>query len=301
MQSKYPVFGNNVAKMELLEAAIAHGADITVDSEAFPDCSATPAGFLQIYHYTPAQLVAQLSTPRGRAEVKRTMRTIHPWHPLGRFGPGGVPFRRAWDRVTIYDCPHDRDLEGQTVAAVAARRGIDPEDALFDLAVAEEGRGPRMIHDYIEDDHYRTAPWSRCIFPSVDTGLFDPAEQLSTLDLRLWRDTRYPGTIGLFPRVLGQFVREERLLTLEEAVRRMTSLAVERVGIRDRGAIRPGMWADLVVFDRDTIALRGSNPDPERVETFYPVGIHHVLVNGVVAMEGPCYTGARAGRVLRKG
>ena len=301
MQSKYPIYGSNVLKMEMIEAAVARGADITVDSEAFPDCSTTPAGFLQIYHYSPEQLVAKLSTPAGRAEIKRTMRTIHPWHPLGRFGPGGVPFRRAWDRVTIFDCPHDRDLEGKTVAAVAAERGIDAEDALFDLAIAEEGRGPRVIHDYIEDDHYRTAPWSRCIFPSVDTGLFDPAERLTPLDLKVWRDTRYPGTIGLFPRVLGQFVREEKLMTLEEAVRKMTSLATQRVGIRDRGAIRPGMWADLVVFDKDTIALRGPNPDPERVETFYPVGISHVVVNGEVAMEGHCHTGARAGQVLRKG
>jgi len=301
MQSKYPVFGNAVLKIELLQAAIARGVDITVDSEAFPDCSATPASFLQIYHYSPEQLVAQLSTPRGRAEIKHTMRTIHPWDPLGRFGPGGVPFRRAWDRVTIYDCPHGRSLEGKTVAAVAAERGIDPEDALFDLAVAEGGHGPQMIHDYIEDEHYRTVPWSRCIFPSVDTGLFDPAKHLSALDLRYWRDTRYPGTIGLFPRVLGQFVRDEKLLTLEEAVRRMTSLAVQRVGIRDRGVIRPGMWADLTVFDKDTIALRGPNPDPERVETFYPVGIHYVVVNGEVAMERQRYTGARAGRVLRKG
>jgi N-acyl-D-aspartate/D-glutamate deacylase len=301
MQSKYPVLGNNVAKMELLEAAIARGVDIAVDSEAFPDCSATPASFLQIYHYSPEHLVAQLGTSRGRAEVKRTMRATHPWHPLGRFGPGGVPFRRAWDRVAIYDCPHDRSLEGRTVAAVAAERGIDPEDALFDLALAEGGRGPRMIHDYIEDDHYRTMPWRHCIFPSVDTGLFDPAEHLSALDLRYWRDTRYPGAIGLFPRVLGQFVREEKLLTLEEAVRKMTSLAVGRVGIRDRGAIRPGMCADLVVFDQDTIALRGPDLDPARVETFYPVGVHYVVVNGVVAMEGQRYTGARAGRVLRKG
>jgi len=301
MQSKYPIYGNNVLKIEMIEAAVARGADITVDSEAFPDCSTTPAGFLQIYHYSPEQLVAKLSTSAGRAEIKRTMRTIHPWHPLGRFGPGGVPFRRAWDRVMIFDCPHDRALEGKTVAAVAAERCIDPEDALFDLAIAEEGRGPRVIHDYIEDDHYRTASWERCIFPSVDTGLFDPAERLTPLDLRVWRDTRYPGTIGLFPRVLGQFVREEKLLTLEEAVRKMTSLATQRVGIRDRGAIRPGMWADLVVFDKDTIALRGPNPDPERVETYYPVGISHVVVNGEVAMEGHCYTGARAGQVLRKG
>jgi len=299
MQSKYPVFGNNVMKMDLLTQAIRRGVDITADSEAFPDCSAGLGSFLQIYHYSPQELVEKLSAHDTREEIKRTMRETDPWHPLGRFGPGGVPFRRAWDRVIVWECPHDPSLVGKSVAAVGAERGIDFEDALFDLALAEEGRGPKFIHDYIEDDHFRTASWERCIFPSVDTGLFDPAERLTETDLRYWKETRYPGFIGLFPRVLGQFVREEKLMTLEEAVRKMTALSMQRVGIADRGTIRPGMWADLVVFDKDTVALRSGDPDPKRLETFYPTGLHWVVVNGEIAVVGHKVTGARAGRVLR--
>jgi N-acyl-D-amino-acid deacylase len=300
MQSKYPIFGNNVMKMELLMQARMRGVDVTVDSEAFPNNSATPRSFLQIYHFTPEQLVEQFKSPQARAEIKHTMRTIHPWHPLGRFGPGGVPFRRAWDRVVIWDCPHNRSLEGKSVAAVAALRGIDPEDALFDLALAENGSGPRFIHNYIEDDHFRTASWEYCIFPSVDKGLYDPAERHTSLDLRYWLEMGHPGCLGLFPRVLGQFVREEKLMTVEEAVRKMTSLAMQRVGIVDRGVVRPGMWADLTVFDVDTIAKRAPDADPERIESFYPVGVHYVVVNGQVTMEGHRYTGAGAGKVLRK-
>jgi N-acyl-D-amino-acid deacylase len=300
MQSKYPVFGNNVMKMELLTQARLRGVDVTVDSEAFPNGSASPGSFLQIYHYTPDQLVEELKSPETRARIKHTMRTIHPWHPLGRFGPGGVPFRRAWDRVIIWNCPHDRSLEGLSVAAVAARRGIDPEDALFDLAIAENGRGPRFVHNYIEDDHFRTASWEHCIFPSVDKGLYDPAERHTSLDLRYWQEMGHPGNIGLFPRVLGQFVREEKLMTVEEAVRKMTSMAMQRVGITDRGVVRPGMWADLTVFDKDTIAKWGPDADPDRLETFYPVGVHYVVVNGQVTMEGHRHTGVCAGKVLRK-
>ena len=299
MQSKYPVLGNNVMKMELLTQARQRGVDVTVDSEAFPDNSASPGGFLQIYHYTADQLVEALKAPETRAQIKNTMRTIDPWHPLGRFGPGGVPFRRAWDRVTIWDCPHDRSIEGKSVAAVATERGIDFEEALFDLALAENGSGPMFIHDYIEDDHFRTASWEHCIFPSIDTGLFDPAHRLSPLVLRYWKETRYPGFIGLAPRVLGQFVRQEKLMTVEEAVRKMTSLAMRRLGITDRGVVRAGMWADLTVFDEDTIALRREDPDPDMVEDFYPVGVEFVVVNGEVAMEGHRYTGAQAGQVLR--
>lgn len=300
MQSKYPVLGNAIMKIGLLEKAREQGLDIACDSEAFPDCSATPAGFLQIYHLTPDNLVKQLSSAEGRAEIKRRMRTVDPWHPLGRFGPGGVPFRRAWDRVVIFDCPHDRSLEGRTVASVAAERGIEFEDALFDLALAENGSGPLFIHDYIEDEHFRTASWPYCIFPSVDTGLFDPAKELSPLQLRYWRDTRYPGTIGLFPRVLGQFVRRERLMTLEDAVRKMSSFSTQRIGVTDRGTIEKGKWADITVFDKDTVDLRGTSPDPNDVTSFYPVGIHYVVVNGEVAVRGHEYTGVRAGQVLRR-
>ena len=301
MQSKYPVFGNNVMKMELLSQARQRGVDIAVDSEAFPDNSGSPGSFLQIYHYTADQLVEALRAPATRAEIKQTMRTVDPWHPLGRFGPGGVPFRRAWDRVAIWDCPHDRSLEGKSVAAVAAERGLDFEDALFDLALAENGRGPRFIHDYIEDDHFRTASWEHCIFPSIDTGLFDPAQRLSPLVLRHWKETRYPGYVGLAPRVLGQFVRQEKLMTVEEAVRKMTSLAMQRVGIVDRGVVSSGMWADITVFDPGTVALRRPDPDPAVLEDFYPMGVDFVVVNGQVAMEGQRYTGARAGQVLRSG
>jgi N-acyl-D-amino-acid deacylase len=300
MQSKWPVYGNAVMKIEMLEAAMRRGADIAVDSEVFPNWASTAARFLQIYRYTPEQLVELMGSPQGRAQLKHTMHTTHPWHPLGKFGPGGVAFRRAWDIITIYDSPHDRSLEGKTVAQVAVERGLSFEDALFDMTVAEKGHGPLLIYDYIEDDHYRTAPWPHCIFPSIDTGLFDPAERLSELDLRCWRDTGYPGTIGLAPRVLGQFVREEKLLTIEEAVRRMTSMCYGRFGVTDRGVIRAGMWADLTVFDPETVALRSPDADPQVLETFYPAGIDYVLVNGQVAMEGHRYTGARAGSVLRR-
>ena len=298
MQSKYPVYGNAAQKLARLEQARARGLDVSCDSEAFPDMPATPATFLQIYFYTPQRLVQLLSSPQSRAELKQRMRSTDPWHPQGRFGPGGVPYRRAWDRVIIVDCPHDRGLEGKSVAEVAAARGIEDEEALFDLAIAEGGDGPLFSHDYIEDDHLRTLRWPCCIYPSVDTGLYDPAT-LSRRDLRHWRETRYPGTLGLFPRVLGQFVREEKVLTLEEAVRRMTSFAMSRLGLTDRGQIAVGQWADLTVFDAATVGLRGPYPDPDDVTSFYPTGITAVIVNGRLAVQNNQFTGVRAGRVLR--
>jgi N-acyl-D-aspartate/D-glutamate deacylase len=307
MQSKWPVFGNGALKVDLLEAARSRGVDITCDYEIYTMNSATLGGsFLQIYHYTPQQLVALLQTADGRAALKRTMREIGPLHPLGRFGPGGVAQRRAWDRIVVWSCPHDPSVEGKSIAALAVTRRAEPEEVLFDLTLAEGGRGPKLINDYIEDEHYRIVPWAHCIVPSVDTGLFDPTvtgetASLQPLDFRYQMSTGAPSFIGVFPRVLGQFVREEQLLTLEDAVRRMTSLPLSRLGIADRGVLREGAWADLVVFDAQRIAMRGPHPDPAQPETCWPAGIEYVVVNGAVAVEGHRPTGTRAGRVLRPG
>ena len=182
------------------------------------------------------------------------------------------------------------------MAAVAAQRGIDPEDALFDLAVAEEGRGPRFIHDYIEDDHYRTAPWPYCIFPSVDTGLFDPAQELDAAGPALLEGDRLPGHHRPVPAGAGP-IRARGAPADAGGGRAQDDLpGLQRVGIADRGVIRPGQWADLVVFDKDTIALRGADADPARVETFYPVGIDYVAVNGQIAMKASAIRGCAPAR-----
>ena len=306
MQSKWPVYGNGAIKVDMLEAARARGVDLSCDYEIYAMNSATLTSFLQIYHYSAAQLVAMLQDKDERLRLKRLMRETKPTDPLGRFGPGGVPYRRAWDRVILWSCPHDRSVEGRSVAAVAVERRVEPEELLFDLTLAENGGGPKMICDYIEDEHYRIVPWKHCIVPSVDTGLFnlgDNAEDasLQPIDFRYQVETGAPSPLGMFPRVIGQFVREEKLLTLEDAVRRMTTLPLSRLGISDRGVVREGAWADLVVFDAQTIAMRGPHPDPAVPETCWPTGIDYVVVNGQVAVEGHTITSARSGQVLRRG
>jgi N-acyl-D-aspartate/D-glutamate deacylase len=96
--------------------------------------------------------------------------------------------------------------------------------------------------------------------------------------------------------VLGQFVRDEALLSLEEAVRKMTSAAAERLGLRDRGLVRDGLIADLVVFDPARVRANATYDEPRR----YPVGIEFVIVNGTVVVEGGRHSGARPGRVIRR-
>jgi N-acyl-D-amino-acid deacylase len=106
----------------------------------------------------------------------------------------------------------------------------------------------------------------------------------------------HPRAYGTFPRVLGHYVRERGVLSLEEAVRKMTSLPADRMGLRDRGRIAEGMWADLVVFDPATVIDRATFEDPHQ----YPNGIHLVIVNGVVVVDESEFTAARPGRALRR-
>ena len=101
---------------------------------------------------------------------------------------------------------------------------------------------------------------------------------------------------GTFPRVLGRYVRDERVIPLEEAIRKMTSLPAETLGLSDRGTLKPGQWADVVIFDPDTVADRATFEDPFQ----YPVGIDTVIVNGTVVLDEGTHTGTRPGRVLRK-
>lgn len=109
----------------------------------------------------------------------------------------------------------------------------------------------------------------------------------------------HPRFYGAFPRVLGHYVREKGLLTLEEAVKKMTSLPNQRLGIHDRGLIAEGMWADVTVFDPEKVKDRAEFTPPEKT-ILYPEGIPYVIVNGVVTIDEGEHTGALAGKVLRK-
>ena len=104
----------------------------------------------------------------------------------------------------------------------------------------------------------------------------------------------HPRSYGTFPRVLGRYVRDEKVLTLEEAVKKMTSITAERFGLADRGVICEGAWADLVLFDPQTVADRATFTDPHQ----YPVGIPCVIVSGVVVIDQGQHTGALPGQVL---
>ncbi|MGH2358841.1 MAG: amidohydrolase family protein, partial [Candidatus Limnocylindria bacterium] len=170
--------------------------------------------------------------------------------------------------------------EGQTLGDVIDERGEDPVDVLCDLLIAEDLRINQVT----------PGPWTETLRDFVR----HPVGMVGT-DSTFVGAKPSPRTYGSFPRILGQFVRDEALLSLEEAVRKMTSTAAARIGLPDRGLIRDGYAADLVIFDPQRVRSNATYDEPRR----FPDGIEFVIVNGELVVDGGVHTGAQPGRVLR--
>jgi N-acyl-D-aspartate/D-glutamate deacylase len=198
---------------------------------------------------------------------------------------------RRWDDIVLFHAPANRDLAGLSFAEIGRIRGVDPHDAVLDL-LAEEGEGlfaatwlARQFSDADQD----------LLLSQPDCGVISDTVTLSrggALAGMRWS----PSTWGWTARFLDGFARERGLMTLAEGVRRLTSLAADRMGLKERGRIARGAFADLVLFDPARLTDRSTLAVPEAP----PSGLMHVVVNGEVAVRDGRATGARAGRVLRR-
>ena len=181
--------------------------------------------------------------------------------------------------------PENQRYQGMNVAQIAEQRGdADPADAVITLMAEERGSISGVFHT-MSDEDVRLAmqqPWVAY------------ASDGSAINLEA-RGLPHPRNYSTFPRVLGHYVRDEGVLTLEEAVRKMTSLPAQILGIRDRGQVREGFVADITVFDPATVRGTNSFESPKS----YPEGIPYVFVNGVAVIDGGEHTGARPGKPIR--
>ena len=183
--------------------------------------------------------------------------------------------------------PELKGYEGLTLEQIAKERGADPVDALIDVVVADRGNTARVTFGMSEDD-VRAA--LRHPFVSFCTDSEARAE-----DGVLSKQKSHPRAFGSAARILGHYVRDEKVLGLEEAVRKMTSLPASRMRLSDRGLLRAGMAADVVAFDPTTVRERATYADP----LHYSEGIPYVAVNGQLVVDEGRITEARPGRVLR--
>ncbi|HHH82385.1 MAG TPA: D-aminoacylase [Chloroflexi bacterium] len=193
---------------------------------------------------------------------------------------------RSWDDLMITTCHARPEIQGRTVAAIAKDQGKDPFEAALDLIAMSEGQVECVGFGQLEEN-------VRALMrhPLVVVG--SDGESLAPYGILAQIGT-HPRSYGTFPRVLGHYVRQEKVLSLEEAVRKMTSTTADRFGITDRGVIREGAWADLVLFDAQTVADNATYTDPHQ----YPTGIPYVIVNGVVVIDQGRHTKELPGQVL---
>ncbi|WP_254525720.1 N-acyl-D-amino-acid deacylase family protein [Natrinema caseinilyticum] len=260
----------------LIETARDRSVDLTVEQYPYAAASTMLSVVLPpwVHAEGPEQTLEYLSDEETRARIRRD---VEEWRLEGWENIGVLT---GWDDVVISNVGTDEnaELEGKSVAAIAGDRGVDPIDAVCDLLIAEELAVSAVFHMMDEDDVREILAYERtCV--GTD-GLFGGKP--------------HPRVYGSYPRVLETYVREENLLTLEEAVRKMTSLPARAMGLQQKGLVRPGMDADLVVFDPGRVASNATYEDPRR----YPNGIDHVLVGGEPIVRGGQVTGATPGEVL---
>ena len=183
----------------------------------------------------------------------------------------------------------NKSLEGRSLTDIADERGAHPFDVAADL-VLEEGGHVMCLYFGVSGEEAEEA--------GLEKLLAHPLAAAESDAILTGRGKPHPAAFGTFPRVLGHFVRDRNLFSLEEAVRKCTSLPAQRVGLRRRGTLREGNFADVVVFDPATVGDRTTYDSPNAA----PDGIHQVLVNGrPVVRDGVVDVGARSGRVVRRG
>jgi N-acyl-D-aspartate/D-glutamate deacylase len=184
--------------------------------------------------------------------------------------------------IRIASCPAFREFEGRMLVDIAAERGIEVTEAVRLVLTAPKGDRTLCIQFVIDE-------------ADVETNLAHADMMIGSDGIPDLRGMPHPRLFGTFPRILGRYVRERGLLSLPEAVRRMTSLAARTFGLAERGLVREGYWADLVLFDADRVTDEATWDEPK----LPPSGIRMVVVNGSIALEDGVHTGAGAGRMLR--
>lgn len=278
-----PNWGAPRAMLAAIDAARARGQDVTFDQHPYDAGSTMLSQVLPPWAVAggPEALTARLADRATRERIKREIAEDTP-SPDPRMPTQNYAKLVGWENILITSVQGEanRACVGRTVAEIAADRGQDPADVALDLLAAEQGMVTMvMLNLYAAED--------------LATIMRHEAGMIGSDDI--YTGTPHPRLYGTFPRVLSKFARADGVLSLAEAVRRMTAVPAKRLGLADRGVIREGAAADLVLFDPVTVHDRATYGQPRQ----YPIGIHYVVVNGQLVVDDGKQTTARPGRVLR--
>lgn len=292
---KYGAHGKFEEQSKIYEAARARGVDVTFDNDAHTDFN--PSLSLVLPQWAQAggnrKIVKRLKDPDTRKRIKQEIKD-------DKFpGPGysGLVKHGRWDRIFLFKCKQNKDLIGKSIKEIARGRGVDPFDVYFDLIIEEKGEVSGLF-SYIEEDDIRAVLRHPLMMVCSDGAATAPYGVLGKIN------GYSPCSYGEYPYILERFVREEKVISLYDAVRKMSSFPAQRLGLKDRGLLKEGMWADIVIFDFNTIKDRATNRFPYTfpLPNFphkYPEGIHQVLVNGEIVIQKGRHRGVFPGKVLR--
>ena len=225
-------------------------------------------------------MLQRLSQPTIRSRIREELAV----HGLNNFGR--IP---SWDAVRIAISPHQPEYAGQTMGDIARSRACDPLDAVCDYLIADRGHTRILVTSMAEEDVQEILRSPTVLVGSDGTSL---APYGTT-----GQGKPHPRFYGTFPRVLGRYVRDLGLLSLPQAIYKMTGGSAAALRLVDRGLLREGYHADITIFDPQIIADRATYDDPHQ----YAAGISTVIVNGVVVIDGGEHTGELPGQVLRRG
>jgi N-acyl-D-amino-acid deacylase len=269
----------------VVDAARARGVDVAADLYVYAAGGTGLEATIPSWAFEGGidSLKARLANPATRARLKNEQKTGSPgwWNIVEAAG--------GWDGVVLVNArnPENAKYERKSLSEIARLMNKEPADAAMDLVVQGTGRVMAIYHMMGEPD-IETAlkfPW---------TSIGSDAGAIMTLGQPDQTGLPHPRSFGNATRVIAEYVKKRHVLTLEEAVRKMTSWPATRMRLANRGMIKEGQWADVTIFDLDALQDKATYDDPMA----FPTGIEYVLVNGVVTIDHDKHTGAKAGKVL---
>ena len=270
--------------VERIEKARAEGLDIAADTYAYPAWFNSFSAFIPPWAHDggDVKLVERLKDPAMRARIRGEMLSEsggwdNEWQEIP--GPEAI-------LISVVSAPKLLPLQGKTIAQVAEAHSKDPIDLIFDLLAEDPGMSVAVFGMSEQDVAYvLKQPWV-----SIDND-----SQGTATDGLLGQQHPHPRAYGTFPRILRKYVRDEKLLTLEDAIRKFSALPAQRMRLTDRGVLKQGMWADVVLFDPKRVRDLATFENPNQLSE----GMQYVLVNGVPVVDGAKMTNALPGKVLR--
>jgi N-acyl-D-amino-acid deacylase len=268
-----------------IKEAHARGLDVTADIYPYIAGSTALSACLPPWAQEGGvdKMLARLRDPQTRQRLKKEISEDQTeWENiyLGSGGPSGVLIGSVVNRELD-------SLQGKRISEIAAEQKKDPLDTVFDLILADHGQ-TGAIYFMMSEADMRAAMQAPFVSFCTDSGS-------RATDGPLAGSKSHPRGWGSYPRILGRYVRDEKLLSLEAAINKMTGAPAARVGLRDRGLLKEGMFADITIFDPAKVIDKATFESPNQ----YPVGIEYVLVNGKISVDKGQRTSALAGRVLR--